>query len=266
MTCEWCNSPIPDGAESCPACMMPVSKASAPVAEKPQEAATAPRTRKRRTRDTTGAKDRTEASETLKGGYSDVSKELSARDILNQGTVLTLEEVQKAIQMGQSGSHKVAMGVDPGARYTAISIRDDRGKVYLSSTFRRPDELDAYQWVAVCVDIVRYHKDNFAVDGLGVETVVKPRGFSGGKNASLDPGHIINTAIIVGAILNEFKDEGVVMVRPRNNGSQSSESYPQEIQGRRPASLPGYRSPEVATRNHERSAYDVAGTVISKKK
>jgi hypothetical protein len=49
----------------------------------------------------------------------------------------------------------------------------------------------------------------------------------------------------------------VYIVPPGGNGSKANEFYPAELKNRRPADLPGVT--EASVRDHEKSAYDVAG-------
>lgn len=163
----------------------------------------------------------------------------------------------------------VVAGIDPGGRFTALSVlvendEDEAGaEVIYSGTFRRPDNslpidfvVDVSQEVDnVIADIMNdYHTSTLLV---GLEGVNAPKGFVGGKRASLNPAGIIMTGIIAGGLRVTFPE--AVIVSPAGNGSQPLETYPERLRGRRPKDLPGGTA---GTRNHERSAYDVAMKVL----
>lgn len=170
----------------------------------------------------------------------------------------TVEESKKLME-----GRKTCLGVDPGARYTALNIRDENGKVYLSSTYYRNDNTTEIEWVWECVEHVKKVYESYKPMYIAVETTVDPKGYVDGKLNPLNPKDIIRTALVVGGIAQEWKDE-IILVRPRKNGSQSE--YPKEIKGVRPKDLPGFVDPKVKTRKHERSAYDVAGNALFEKR
>lgn len=236
ITCVWCTGSIGSGEVICPHCLLPVdtgeSKSNADSPSAPAKKITPPK--------------------------KAVQKRASEDDV----TPLSMESLNQRIQSVRSLKRRVSMGVDPGARYTAISIRDDRGEVYLSSTYYRDDSEDGIEWAKKCVDHVAALTEIFEVDVLAVEGVVEPTGFSGGRNASLNPRDIIRTALVVGAIVQAYRDN-IIIVRPRKNGSIVDEGhYPSVLEGRRPKDLPGFKDSRVSTRKHEKSAYDVAGTAL----
>jgi hypothetical protein len=149
----------------------------------------------------------------------------------------------------------VAAGVDPGARYTGISVIDNNLKVLLSSTLVRPLDVDINTWARFVVDEVDKIISVFPYVVLGVEGTSDPKGFKGGRRAAINPKDIIKTGIIVGGLILTYRD--AVIIKPGGNGSAPIEFYPQVLTGRRPAELPGSNN-DAGTRNHERSAYDVA--------
>lgn len=239
LTCEWCGGAVPLTAKLCPACFMPVEKASPKATEAPLPAS--------------GVQSEPEAKKPAR------KKSTAKKEVIQP---LTMPELSRKIDAVRALGRRVAFGIDPGARYTAFSIRDDRGILYMSSTYYRDDDDTPIEWSHKCVDHVNEVLSYIDVDVLSLENVVDPTGFSGGKSAALNPKDIIRTGIIVGAIANEHRDR-IVMVRPRKNGSVTDEGhYPKELEGRRPKDLPGFKDPRVTTRKHEKSAYDVAGTSL----
>lgn len=149
----------------------------------------------------------------------------------------------------------IAAGVDPGARYTGISVIDNNGNILLSTTLVRPLEIDINTWARSVVDEVDTIISAFPYVVLGVEGTSDPKGFKGGKRAAINPKDIIKTGIIVGGLILTYRD--AVIIKPGGNGSAPLEFYPDVLLNRRPAELPGSNN-GAGTRNHERSAYDVA--------
>lgn len=149
------------------------------------------------------------------------------------------------------------LGIDPGARYTGVVIRD--GDVVLhSSTLVRPKELESgTDWALRVLDQIRVIKSEFGVHlPVAIEGISDPKGFQHGKQAAINPKDIIRAGIVLGALVAEFPD--AVIIAPGNNGSQHYTHYPAVLIGRRPVDLPG-DSQGAGTRGHEQSAYDVAG-------
>ena len=64
------------------------------------------------------------------------------------------------------------------------------------------------------------------------------------------------TGVVLGAVVGTWPDAAIV--DPGGNGSQHISHYPPELAGRRPPGLPGSDN-KAGTREHTRSAYDVAG-------
>jgi hypothetical protein len=149
----------------------------------------------------------------------------------------------------------VAAGVDPGARYTGISVIDNNNNVLLSTTLVRPLDVDINTWARFVVDEVDKIISGFPYAVLGVEGTSDPKGFKGGKRAAINPKDIIKTGIIVGGLILTYRD--AVIIKPGGNGSAPIEFYPDVLKNRRPTELPGSNN-GAGTRNHERSAYDVA--------
>jgi len=149
---------------------------------------------------------------------------------------------------------KTFIGIDPGARYTGVSVRKG-DEVLLSSTYVRPQDMLPVTWAVYVVDAIRDEViSQFPEALIGIENVTIPNTHNGGKLNLMNPKPVIHLALVVGALATAFPD--AVIVRPGKNGSQ--EKYPAVLEGRRPKDLPG-ESNGAGTRNHERSAYDVAG-------
>ena len=147
-------------------------------------------------------------------------------------------------------------GVDPGARYTGVVVRD--GDVVLhASTLVRPQDMSATDWAIDVVKQVQAICNEFTpAPPLAVEGVSDPKGFHHGKRAAINPKDIIRAGIVLGAVVATWPDAPVVP--PGGNGSQHYSHYPAVLIGRRPKELPGSTN-GAGTRDHEQSAFDVAG-------
>jgi hypothetical protein len=149
------------------------------------------------------------------------------------------------------------VGIDPGARYTGVVVRD--GDVVLhSSTLVRPKELSSgTDWALAVVGQLQQILAAFPTAiPIAVEGISDPKGFHKGEKAAINPRDIIRAGIVLGAVIASWPR--AIIVEPGGNGSQHASHYPPELVGRRPASLPG-SSQGAGTRGHEQSAFDVAG-------
>jgi hypothetical protein len=153
---------------------------------------------------------------------------------------------------------QLVIGVDPGARYTGVVVRNGEIVVH-STTLVRPKELDGVTWAKLVVEGVQEILKEFGAIPMGLEGISDPKGFQNGKRAAINPRDIIRTGIVVGAVAVAFPDAQIIA--PGKNGSRGKENYPPVLVGRRPKTLPG-DSNGAGTRNHEQSAFDVAGKVV----
>jgi len=164
-----------------------------------------------------------------------------------------------APKMGRLGAKpigKPVIGVDPGSRYTGVVVRDGDAVLH-ASTLVRPDEVNSTDWaIMVVTSIQSIMKDFPERIPMGVEGVNPPTGFQNGKQASLNPRDIIRAGIVLGAVVATWPT--ALVVPPGRNGSQHYSHYPALLIGRRPLDLAGSTN-GAGTRNHEQSAYDVAG-------
>lgn len=153
---------------------------------------------------------------------------------------------------------KPVLGVDPGARYTGVVLRDGDACLYAATLVRVKSDTDPVAWARQVVREVQAvlftvcpPDTRVAVEGVSV-----PKGFKDGKRQPIDPGPILFAGVVLGAVAQAWPDATVIP--PGGNGSQHITHYPPELVGRRPASLPGSTN-GAGTRDHEQSAYDVAG-------
>jgi hypothetical protein len=165
-----------------------------------------------------------------------------------------------SVKSGRLGIHGVGrpvIGVDPGARYTGVVIRDGDAVLH-ASTLVRPDNVTSgTEWSLLVVAQIQQILTQFPVTTpMGVEGISDPKGFQHGKRAAINPKDIIRAAIVLGAVVATWP--AAVVVEPGSNGSRHYSNYPASLIGRRPADLPG-DSQSAGTRGHEQSAYDVAG-------
>ncbi len=159
-------------------------------------------------------------------------------------------------------TEQLILGIDPGAKFVGVSVRKG-DTVLLSSTYARPDSIPQVMWAKLIpIKIEEEVLSRFPEDTLliGIEDVTSPNAYMGGKMQLLNPKNTIKLAIVVGTLAQRFPK--AVMIRPAKNGSQEQSSYPTSLLGRRPVELLG--SNNARTRDHERSAYDIAGLVEAK--
>jgi hypothetical protein len=151
----------------------------------------------------------------------------------------------------------IIIGIDPGATNVGVSVRDGNDVLH-SSTYVRPEDMPPTAWAVTVAQ--RVHEEvvmNYPDALIGIEGVTVPNAYNMGKKNLMSPKYIIWTALVVGALASQYPY--AVIVRPGKNGSQDLSMYPEVLKGRRPKDLAGVS--EAGTRNHEKSAYDIAGEV-----
>lgn len=159
--------------------------------------------------------------------------------------------------LGTAPVGQPVLGVDPGASYTGVCLRDGDVPLF-AETIVRPKDMNPMDWAKHVTDRVReiLFMECPANTQVAIEGVTEPKGFKNGQRASLNPKWIVFTAVVAGAVAGAFPDAPVIP--PGGNGSQHVTNYPPALVGRRPKDLPG-RNTSPGTRDHEQSAYDVAG-------
>lgn len=155
---------------------------------------------------------------------------------------------------------KIKIGIDPGPTYTAVSVIEDEVLI-LSTTYKRPaGDVPPVFWATEVAHMIQKEIiERWPDADIGIEGVVTPQSHFQGKKNLINPKTVIHTALVVGALA--ALNPTAVIVRPGKNGSQAT--YPEELTGTRPKTLEGKA---VGTRNHERSAFDVANQVPLLKK
>lgn len=154
--------------------------------------------------------------------------------------------------------HITVLGIDPGARYTGITVRDNDTPIY-SGIFVRPQEMSAYDWALESKRLSLEVYDEFNPTHVALEGISDPKGFHKGQQAAINPKDIIRTGIVLGALLATWPD--AIVVEPGGNGDRHESFYPDCLNGRRPKTLAGSNT-GANTRKHEKSAYDVAGKAL----
>lgn len=150
------------------------------------------------------------------------------------------------------------MGIDPGARYTGIVVRDNDEPLY-SGIFVRPIEMSATDWALECrtrsLEVFHEYKPTH----VALEGISDPKGFYKGQQAAINPKDIIRTATVLGGLVITWPE--AIIVEPGGNGDRHESFYPDALNKRRPKDLPGSNK-GANTRKHEKSAYDVAGKAL----
>lgn len=156
----------------------------------------------------------------------------------------------------------IVVGVDPGARNTGIAVidytvlRPGVPKLIASTTISRPD--DGYRIEAVpraYLQVVLGSVLEAVVDhgaaGIGCEGIHSPTGHAKGRGGHIiNPGPLLATAQVVGAIIGRMWRVPCYRIEPLGNGHLFPlHVYPDPI---------GTRGKGNDKRQHERSAFDVA--------
>ncbi len=184
------------------------------------------------------------------GGKVDPAKARSARR--NRASAPRM----KPLDMTPVG--KPVLGIDPGFRYTGLVVRDGDAVLYAETLVRPKEQDDPVVWartVAAQAQLLLFSQCP-ANTKVGIEGVSASKGFKNGKREPIDPAPLVFTGVVLGAVAGAFPE--AVIVAPGGNGSQHITNYPPSLVGQRPADLPGSTN-SAGTRNHEQSAYDVAG-------
>lgn len=149
-----------------------------------------------------------------------------------------------------------SIGIDPGAKYTGVVVLDNStNDILLASTYVNPETDPIFYWSLILGELIEKEViSEFPDHIIGIEGISMPRGYKNGKLSPLNPKYVIRLGIVAGALANRFHE--AVIVPPGHNGTSRSE-YPDVLRGRRPADLKG-SSHKAGTRNHEKSAYDIA--------
>lgn len=164
----------------------------------------------------------------------------------------------RIVPLGHSRPGQPVLGVDPGARCTGVVLRDGDVVLHASTLVRDPANRDPVEWGRQVVTEIKLilaagcpPETHLAVEGVTV-----PKGFKDGRRQPIDPGPVLFTGVVLGAVTATWP--AAFVVPPGGNGSQHITHYPPELVGRRPPGLAG-SSNGAGTRDHEQSAYDVAG-------
>lgn len=169
-------------------------------------------------------------------------------------------------------SRVIALGIDPGARWTALVVIDDdrRGVPALLEAItvdrgeRQGDDLldlpAAYVDAVLTQTAALLAELDDELDVAGVEWIRRPSWRVKGREKPLDPSAIIATGIVLGLVVGEIRARTLASpcstpvalerVRPMGNGRLLPlTAYPAPL---------GVAGKGTDKRRHERSAYDVA--------
>lgn len=164
----------------------------------------------------------------------------------------------------------IVLAVDPGPRWTALVVRDTRAPETTDDAAPAAEILDRQElddvtalgaWALKCATVAHNLKIRHAPDVSAVEAAVAPTAYSGGKLKMTNPGPIIETAVIVGAIVARLH---AVIIPPDGFGApvpsrrHLEAMYPPSLIGPRETTGSG-KSP----RQHLRAAFDLAGAAAS---
>ena len=149
------------------------------------------------------------------------------------------------------------IGVDPGAKYTGVVIRDGDTVLY-AATLLRDEEADSpLEYARTVVEALRKVCKEYPDYPMSVEGISDPKGFNRGQRAAINPKYVMRMAAVAGAVAAAFPES--IIVPPGGNGTQHISQYPDILKGRRNKDLPGFNPKAKSPRGHEQSAFDVAG-------
>jgi hypothetical protein len=151
----------------------------------------------------------------------------------------------------------ILLGIDPGAFETGIVLLVDE-EVAKASVVRRDRQLSRGAYVVEIIDTVKDFLSKVKNPTVCVEDVVKPKPFYRGKQSFVNVSSIIDTSIVLGAVLAHYPK--AIVCPPGHNGQGDLASYPPALVGKHEKSGKG------GTRRHARSAYDCCLTVIAEQK
>lgn len=157
----------------------------------------------------------------------------------------------------------IIVGVDPGARTTAIVAVDTKDQTVLGMLLIRnkgpllPLPTDYLR--AIAADVNQLAKQHNA-DAVHVEGVNRPSWHMGGKSkgAATDPTGLLGAAQVLGAVV-ATTDLPVHVIPPGRNGSRPMGAYPAPLVSDGERRKQGWQT-RVGTGQlrHARSAFDVA--------
>lgn len=156
----------------------------------------------------------------------------------------------------------IILGIDPGTSTAYVVIDSFTGEVLHAETIKREKEENAgdertlvSKWGFICARRAMELAFKYKVERVGVEIFVPPSAHYGGKLQLIHPSNAILPSTVVGAVTTALKLHRIpfALIQPKGNGSRGN--YPPALTGRRPKDLNGS---SCGTRQHERSAYDVA--------
>lgn len=188
-----------------------------------------------------------QVDETLGGKVDPVKSKTSKRNLRGAPR-------EKAFASEPAG--KPVLGVDPGAKYTGVVLRD-ADWLGFSATLVCPDGVEPVDWMHQCVAEIKFILLQHCPPEtkVAVEGVTAPKGYKNGERAPINPKYILFAGVVLGGVAEAF---GALVIPPGGNGSQNITHYPPDLVGRRPDGLPGSTN-GAGTRDHEQSAWDVAG-------
>lgn len=169
--------------------------------------------------------------------------------------VMSRRKVVRETPFSTAITGRQVLGIDPGARYTGVVVRDE-DTVLWSSILVRPKEMDPLPWAVSVVEQINEIRQHFPETKIAIEGIADPKGYNRGKRAPINPRDIMRAAAVAGGCAVAFPD--AIIIPPGGNGSQDISQYPECLIGRRPKDLPGSNK-GAGTRSHEQSAFDVAG-------
>lgn len=151
------------------------------------------------------------------------------------------------------------IGIDPGGSFTGVVARPSRernARPTYAAIVVRGDEATIRLYLLEVLDTIERARaaDTGPQAGeIAVENVRPPTGWKASERVPIDPEGLLNTAVVLGAVLGRWPN--CHLVEPAGHGSSPLALYPESLIGPRERLGTGRR-------RHARSAWDVAGVAL----
>lgn len=180
-------------------------------------------------------------------------------------------------EQSDCGNQPPTIGVDPGQTWTAAVLRvggygvhgwtmgpTDKYGVVRRELLNETDNWDAFsryvlRLVDALDDLVQYAEQTYGEVRVAVEVPHVPIGFQEGAPRRFQRMRLCDWIIprqVASAVLGQYPEAKAIV--PDKYGGRPAEEYPKELRGTRPQHWGPNEAPR-GDRNHERSAYDIAG-------
>ena len=158
------------------------------------------------------------------------------------------------------------IGIDPGARTTAIIIIDTNCNPRKLSLIKNDGDLLPLptSYITDIITEIHAYLKEYSHATVAIEGINRPSWHVASnhkRGSAADPTGLLGTAMILGALLSHFPD--ATIVQPNKNGSKTLGEYPLELSSPQERKHTDWQI-RIGTGKlrHARSAYDIASTIF----